>query len=161
MTKLTKERLHKLLRYDPISGDFYWRVQTNPRALVGMKAGANSISLGYRSINVDKKTYKAHNLVWFYFHGVFPKNVIDHINGNRMDNRIENLRDVTQQQNVWNLQRAMRNSKSGILGVDWVPPKKKWRAQIRMDGKKKCIGYFSSAEEAGAAYQNAKKERNA
>jgi hypothetical protein len=124
-----------------------------------MKAGANSISWGYRSINVDKKTYKAHNLVWFYFHGVFPTNVIDHINGNRLDNRIENLRDVTQQQNLWNMQRAMSNSKSGILGVDWVLYRKKWRAQIRVNGKKKCIGYFASAEEAGVAYQNAKKER--
>ena len=164
MTMLTRERLHELLRYDPVSGDFYWRVQTNSRALVGMKAGANSFSgrpnNNYRVINVDKKTYRAHNLVWFYFHGVFPTNVIDHINGNRLDNRIENLRDVTRQQNSWNLQKARRNNKSGYLGVDWKPERSKWRAQIRIDGNKKLIGYFTTAEEASAAYQTYKKERD-
>jgi hypothetical protein len=160
MTTLTREQLHELLRYDPVTGDFYWRVQTNPRALVGMKAGANSISQGYRHINMNKKQYKAHNLVWFYFHGVFPTNVIDHINGNRLDNRIENLRDVTRQQNSWNLQKAKRNSKSGYLGVDWKPERNKWRAQIRVGGKKKLIGYFATAEEASVAYQTYKKERD-
>jgi hypothetical protein len=160
MSELTQKRLQELLRYDPSTGDFYWKVQTNPRALVGAKAGANSISLGYRSINLDKKTYKAHNLVWFYFHGTFPSNVIDHTNGIRLDNRIENLRDVSQQQNTWNLQGAKRNNKCGYLGVDWKPERKKWRAQIRMNQKKQLLGYFDTAEEASAAYQLAKQKRD-
>ena len=160
MATLTQPRLHELLRYDPVTGDFFWRVQTNPRALVGMHAGANSISFGYRQINVDKRTYKAHNLVWLYFHGAFPTNVIDHINGNRLDNRIENLRDVTRQQNSWNLQKAKRNSKSGYLGVCWRPTRNAWKAEIRIDGKKVWLGHFATAEEASAAYQAAKKERD-
>lgn len=160
MPELTQQRLRELLRYDPTTGDFYWKVQTNPRALVGMKAGENSISWGYRSINVDKKQYRAHNLVWFYFHGEWPTKVIDHINGNRLDNRIENLRDVTRQQNSWNLQKAKSNSKSGYLGVCWRPTKKKWKAEIRINGKKVWLGHFATAEEASVAYQRAKKERD-
>lgn len=160
MAKITQARLHELLRYDPKTGDFFWKVQTNSRAMVGMQAGLNSITCGYRQINIDKHTYKAHNLVWLYFNGVWPTNVIDHINGKRLDNRIENLRDVTRQQNSWNLQKAKRNSKSGYLGVDWKAERNKWRAQIRIDGKKKLIGYFNTAEEASAAYQHAKQERD-
>lgn len=164
MTELTQARLHELLRYDPKTGDFFWKVQTNSRALVGMKAGANSLSgkpdNNYRVINIDKRVYRAHNLVWLYFYGVFPTNVIDHINGKRLDNRIENLRDVTRQQNSWNLQKAKRNSKSGYLGVDWKSERNKWRSQIRIDGKKTLVGYFNTAEEASAAYQQAKQERD-
>lgn len=160
MAELTQKRLQELLRYDSNTGDFYWKVQTNSRAPIGAKAGANTVSLGYRSINVDKKKYKAHNLVWFYFHGTFPSNVIDHINGNSLDNRIENLRDVTQQQNTWNIRNPKRNNKSGYLGVDWKPERKKWRAQIRLNRAKKLLGYFDTAEEASAAYQLAKQKRD-
>lgn len=164
MPELTQQRLHELLRYNPATGDFYWKVQTNSRALVGMVAGKNSISgppnNGYKVINVDKKTYRAHNLVWFYFHGTWPTKVLDHINGNPLDNRIENLRDVTRQQNSWNLQKAKRNSKSGYLGVCWRPTKKKWKAEIRINGKKVWLGHFDTAQEASDAYQRAKKERD-
>lgn len=164
MSDLTVKRLQELLRYDPATGDFYWKVQTNPRAMVGMQAGKNSLSgpdgNNYRVINVDKKSYRAHNLVWFYFNGVWPTNVIDHINGNRLDNRIENLRDVTRQQNSWNLQGPKRNNRSGVLGVDWRASKKRWRAQIRIAGKRVWLGEFKTVEEASAAYQKAKQVRD-
>ena len=163
MTRATPKRIREVLRYDPSTGDLYWKMRLNPRGAVGSMAGKNSISgpagNGYRIISVDRVRYRAHHLVWVYFHGVWPTGVVDHINGNPLDNRIENLRDVTQQQNTWNMHRAMRNNKSGVLGVDWVPKRKKWRAQIRRNNKKECLGFFDSVEAAGQAYQRAKKER--
>lgn len=163
MPKITHKRLTELLRYDATTGDFFWKVSTNPRAPVGALAGKASLAgpgeRKYRTIGIDGERHRAHRLVWFYFRKRWPKKVLDHINGNSLDNRIENLRDVTQQQNAQNMHRAMRNSKSGVLGVDWVAEKRKWRAQIRRNGKKECIGYFDSVEAAGAAYQQAKKER--
>ena len=110
-------------------------------------------------IGIDGVLYKAHSLVWFYFNGTWPTKVIDHINGDTLDNRIENLRDVSHQQNSWNLQKAKCNSKSGYLGVDWKPDRKKWRAQIRINGAKKLLGYFDAVEDASAAYQDAKNLR--
>lgn len=164
MAELTLQRLREVLRYDPATGDFFWKVQTNSRALVGMQAGANSLSgpvnNKYRVINIDKKQYRAHNLVWFYFHGTWPTKVLDHINGNSLDNRIENLRDVTRQQNSWNLQGPKRNNRSGLLGVDWKASKKRWRAQIRIKGKRLWLGEYKTAEEASAAYQKAKQLRD-
>jgi predicted transcriptional regulator len=165
MYKLTHQRLVELLRYDAATGDFYWRISPNARAPVGAMAGKQSLSgpgqNKYRVVQIGGERIKAHRLVWFLFHGEWPRKVLDHVNGNTLDNRIENLRDVTSQQNSWNIHRAMRNSRSGVLGVDWVASRKKWRAQIRVGGRKMCIGYFSSAEEAGAAYQQAKNERRA
>ena len=65
MPELTQQRLRELLRYDPATGDFYWKVQTNARALVGMQAGKNSITLGYRSINVDNNPSPHWNIINF------------------------------------------------------------------------------------------------
>ena len=159
MKKITAARLRELMNYDAKSGDLFWAVSINSRAPVGSMAGKQSVVQGYRHINIDKVTYKAHHLVWLWFNDKLPSHQIDHINGNRLDNRIENLRDVPQQINTWNLQGAKKNSKSGILGVDWKASHKKWRAQIRVNGRKVQIGLYDTAEAASAAYLAAKQER--
>lgn len=156
MNELTQQRLKELLQYDPDTGNFFWKVRSNSRANAGDLASKQSFCFGYRQISIDGKTYRAHRLVWFYFHNKWPTHNIDHINGIREDNRIENLRDVTQKVNMQNLQKAKRNSKSGLLGVDWMPKNKKWRAQIRIDGKKVYLGYFVTAQLAHEAYLKAK-----
>ncbi len=156
---VTVKRLREILRYDVASGNMFWAVSLNPRAPVGALGGKQSISQGYRHISIDGVRYKAHHLVWLWFHGVFPTHQIDHINGNKLDNRIENLRDVPQKMNTWNLQRAKKNNKSGFLGVDWKPSHKKWRAQIRVEGKKIQLGLFDTAEAAHIAYLAAKASR--
>lgn len=156
---LTLDELKQLMKYDPISGDLFWLKSINPRAPAGSLAGKNSISYGYRLISINKIRYRAHHLVWFWFKGEMPKHQIDHINGNKLDNRIENLRDVPQLVNTWNLQSAKKNSKSGLLGVDWKNSHKKWRAQIRVDGQKIQIGLYDTAQEAQAAYAAAKEKR--
>jgi hypothetical protein len=159
MHDLTQQYLHDILRYDAETGNFFWKIKTNSRAPVGELAGKNSLTYGYRQIGINKKLYRAHRLVWFYFHGTWPSEQIDHINGCRSDNRIENLRVVTHQQNAWNLQKAKNNSKSGYLGVCWKKSHNKWKAEIRLNGRKTFLGYFDTALEASEAYQNAKNNR--
>lgn len=149
-------RLRELLKYDPETGLFTWKIQTNSRAPVGSIAGENSITHGYRTLGINGKLYRQHRLAWFYVHGTWPVKNIDHINGNRLDNRIANLRDVSQAVNAQNLQGAKTNNASGFLGVDWRPKRNKWRAQIRIGGVKKEIGNFDTAEQAHQAYINAR-----
>ena len=156
---ITSVRLNELMTYDATSGDLFWKVSINHRAPIGALAGKKSISQGYRHISVDRISYKAHHLVWLWFNGSLPTHQIDHINGNRLDNRIENLRDVPQRVNTWNLQGAKKHSKSGLLGVDWKASHKKWRAQIRIDGRKVQLGLYPTAESAYAAYISAKQNR--
>lgn len=147
--------VRRALRYDPATGKFYWCERTSNRVRVGEEAGkTNRNSDGYKTINVFGKAYKAHRLAWFYTHGVWPDQ-IDHINGDRLDNRIENLRSVSCQHNTHNQRSAHSNSATGVLGV--IPkPSGKFAAEIRVNGKKLHIGTFHSVEEASAAYASTK-----
>jgi hypothetical protein len=85
-------------------------------------------------------------------HGRLPNGQIDHIDGNKTNNRIENLRDVSRSVNLLNQRLPHRNNKSGYLGVDWIPKAKRWRAQLKVAGIKKTLGYFLTAEAASTAY---------
>lgn len=131
---ITQERLKSLLTYDPDTGNFCWR-KTN-------KIAGTLHANGYRRVQIDGKTYLAHRLAWAYAHGAFPACNVDHINHNRSDNRIENLRLVTQSENQHNRKRTTQSS-SGFLGVSWFAPKKKWRAYIKANGKRHHLGWFS------------------
>lgn len=98
--ELTAEKLREILHYDPASGHFWARVSRSP-----LKAGdlvGHIRSDGYRAIKIHSKAYKAHRLAWLYIHGKWPSSIIDHINGIRADNRIENLRDVSYKENSMN-----------------------------------------------------------
>lgn len=118
---------------------------------------ANSMDVqGYLVAFFNGKIYKVHRLIWAIVHGEFPKGQIDHINGNRSDNRLCNLRVVTQQQNSHNKQWDRRN-KSGFTGVCWNKKASKWQAAISVNSKTIYIGVFSTPENAHLAYLNAKK----
>lgn len=145
---LTQERLKELLDYDPETGVFVWKVGKGSRAQAGQRAGCGD-GKGYTQIKIDKKLYLAHRLVWFYAHGRWPKEEIDHINRVKNDNRIDNLREVTHQQQQFN---------KGAKGYYWSKWAKKWMARIKLNGKMKYIGYYDTEEEASAAYLAAKKE---
>ena len=101
-------------------------------------------SSGYLNVDIDGKTYKVHRIIFMMHHGYMPE-YIDHINGNKLDNRIENLRKATKEQNGWN-RGIQKNNKSGIKGVSWNSQSKKWRVQLRHDGKVKYIGQFEDLE---------------
>lgn len=153
MKKLTQARLQELLVYNPETGTFVWKV-----AITNVQVGVIAGSLNYRGycrIKVDGERYYAHRLAWFYTHGRWPAQCLDHINGIRDDNRLVNLREATDAENKQNQRKARSdNTSSGSLGVSRCNDK--WRARIKIDGKLRHLGLFASIEEAHAAYLAAK-----
>ena len=113
---------------------------------------------GYVSIQVNSKVYLAHRLAWIYVHGSFPKDQIDHINSDKTDNRICNLREANQHQNNENQRKPRSDNTSGYLGVSWDKQVDKYKAQIRIDGKTKYIGHFKQAKVAHEAYIKVKRK---
>ena len=151
---LNSKRLRELLTYHPEKGFFTWNIGRSGK-LSGDIAGG-SHSEGYVHISVDGKLYLAHRLAWLYVHGVWPKDQIDHIDGNKSNNRICNLRDVSNGTNQENQIFAQKNNKSGFLGVS--KKRKKYVAQIMINGKKMHLGYFNFPEQAHSAYLAVKRK---
>lgn len=145
---ITAEEVRALLDYDPDTGVFRWRV---PR--VGRRAGSiagNKNGPGYWQISLNYKRYAGHRLAWLYVHGSWPPAEVDHINMNKTDNRICNLRSATREQNRHNTTLSKRNT-SGFKGVSFHRKMGKFQACHR----RKSLGYFSTAEEAHKAYARA------
>jgi hypothetical protein len=150
--KPTVERLRELLDYDPLTGVFIWLVSPSRNTPAGSVAGANSE--GYRLIRVDGGRYKGHQLAWLYMTGEWPPSRIDHEDTNRGNNIWTNLRLATNSQNKANMGKRADNT-SGFKGVRWYPTTRKWAAQIGHQGKTKNLGYFTTPEQAHAAYCSA------
>jgi len=148
---ITQERLKELLNYNPETGDFIWRVDRNGHVKAGMVAGNIHYKHGYREIRIGSKLYKAHRLVWLYVHGEMPVSFLDHINNDRSDNRLSNLRLATINQNAQN-QKIRSNNTTGYKGVTFVKRVGRYWAQIFVNGKIKSLGYYHTPEEAHAAY---------
>ena len=153
--ELTVEYLRSVLDYDPATGVFTWKVRTSRRVKVGDVAGCQS-GHGYLRIAVQSRLYKAHRLAWLYVYGAWPKDQLDHINRNRSDNRISNLREVTNKQNGQNASKRSDNT-SGHPGAYWDKRRSKWVAQIAHNQKQIHLGYFTNIEEAVAARKAAEK----
>lgn len=148
--------LAELFTFDPSTGVVRRRVARGGRS-VGVPVGRKG-SDGYLRVGVNKRTTLVHRIAWCLHHGRWPGGVIDHINGIVGDNRIVNLREVTQQQNLLN-QHVLRPSKLGIAGASAMPSGRfRARLNLTVDGKRRLIhlGVFNTAEEAGQAYQQAK-----
>lgn len=151
MTELTQDRLKELLHYDPETGVFTRRIaRSGARGGIGAVAGSTHYD-GYKRISIDGKLYQSHRLAWLYTHGTWPADMVDHINGVAGDNRLTNLREATQIQNMANVGKPSNNT-SGYKGVSWHKRDKKWRAQINHQDKQKHLGHFTTPEEAHAAY---------
>jgi hypothetical protein len=145
----THERLHKLFTIDPETGVF---TSKKPNRTPNKQGGVGNFSLSYQRMCVDGVMYPAHRIAYIMYHGDFPLHMyIDHINGDRLDNRVLNLRLVTNKQNAENTARNKSNS-SGFKGVHWHKRLMKWAANIRTNYYKKHLGYFDRADEAYAAY---------
>lgn len=112
---------------------------------------------GYIQLGYKKKMYKAHRVIWAIVNGEFPKGYIDHINGNRTDNRIKNLRVVTHQQNIHNQQKINKKNKSGYTGVCWNKKSAKWQSCISVNRKTIYLGVFEDPKVAHQVYLKAKR----
>ena len=153
--ELTQDRLKECLRYDPDTGYFFWIKRNSNRIKIGDRAGTKQNCDGYAEIQIDGVLRKAHRLAWLYVYGEFPQGQIDHINGDRFDNRIVNLRDATPQENTHNQNLPHKHNKSGFLGVV-VKPNGTFYASIRLNKKSIHLGSFPTAELAHEAYLEAK-----
>lgn len=151
------------LAYDPTTGLITWkgdRFCWNGRrkhCASGAEAGTLRRD-GYRSIFIDGKSFLAHRVAWLLAHGAWPDGDIDHIDGNRQNNRIENLRDVSRRTNLQNRRAAGSHRKHGsLLGAAWHASTGKWRALIKHEGRQVSLGYFATEQEAHVAYVEAKR----
>ena len=153
--ELTAEYLRSILHYEPATGIFTRKVSTSNRTKVGDVAGSPN-NEGYLNISGLSRKVKAHRLAWLYVHGVWPKEHLDHINKVRHDNRISNLREATNQQNMQNAS-TRTDSISRQAGVVWWKRDSNWRARIRHNYKDIHLGYFTTIEEAVAARKAAEK----
>lgn len=151
---LTLDRLKGLLRYDPITGIFTWRLDLRGCVRSGDVAGSDK-GRGYIRIVIDGRKYYAHRLAWFYLIGRWPTDQIDHINQNKSDNRFNNLREADNSINHQNQSKPLSNNTIGFLGVRRA--RKKFAAAIKLNKKVKHIGTFDTPELAHAAYLKAKR----
>lgn len=150
---ITAERLRELYTYDCETGVFRRRVKTSRHTVVGEVVGSPAKN-GYLRITVDGVRVLAHRAAMLYVYGVMPPNDVDHIDGDRQNNRIANLRHATRSENMQNERKGRRGSSSGLLGVSWHEGAGKWSAQVRLPGGagKIYIGLFECKDAAHAAY---------
>jgi len=156
---ITQARLKELLHYDPDTGVLTWLVNRG-RIPAGAQCGSESEhreGQSYRKVTIDGKNYLSHRLAWLYIHGDFPDCQIDHKNGDGTDNRLANLRDVTNTINQQN-RTIHRNNKSGFTGVRWHKHWSRWTAIITVDSNKIYLGSFDNKIDAVAARMRANKK---
>jgi hypothetical protein len=166
------EVLRQLLRYEPETGKLFWlnrapalfngtarRTPEHASSIWNTKnAGREAFTAddgdGYKTGAIFDKSFRAHRIVWAMHTGAWPTEQIDHINGIRTDNRIENLRHVSHDENCRNIKKPAHNT-SGVLGVSWMKKEKKWKAAIGVDRKNRSLGAFLDLQEAATARKSA------
>lgn len=156
-SKLTAERLREVLLYEPETGAFFWREKPSKnatRSARGQIAG-NLGEFGYRRIRLDGRTYSAHRLAWFFVYGEWPAQMVDHINGQKDDNKISNLRVASRAENRANAVQRNRTLKfpKGVRKNG-----NGFGAMIGVDKKQIWLGTFPTVELASAAYLAAAKK---
>lgn len=162
MTKLTDafvSRFKEYAAYDPETGRMWW-IKGKKKVVVGAEIGSDPTNTRrYRASNFEYQKFMVHRMAWSMVHGEIPEGMqVDHINGNRHDNRICNLRLVTHTENCENKRGALSNNKSsGLLGVSWSKVMNGWQAYIKVNRKKIPLGYFQDKYEAHQAYLEAKR----
>jgi hypothetical protein len=152
---MTREELLSVLDYDASTGLFTWRKRPNAQRwngrYAGKLAGGRTLN-GYRTISVGATPYYASRLAWLYYYGEWPGRIVDHINVDKDDNRIENLRLATKSQNAANA-KAQSRIKSGLKGA--YRNGRNYSAKIKVSGRSIYLGQFDTAEAAHAAYISA------
>jgi hypothetical protein len=151
--------LRQRLRYEPETGKLYWlHYESMPKGWLTKYAGKEAFTAGngkdYRRGSLDSTQFLAHRVAWALHYGEWPTDQIDHINGVKDDNRVVNLRAVNSQENSKNSKKSSKNT-SGVSGVCWHRRYRKWLVGIKLDYKRKHLGYFDTIEEATKARKEA------
>jgi len=142
--------LKQMLSYDPKSGLFRWKVPIGIKIKAGSIAGGTAVNVRYRMISYKNKLYPAHRLAWLFVYEEDPgKLQVDHINGERLDNRIANLRLANPSQQSQNTKRYSSNT-SGYKGVSWSSTSKSWRGAVAANGVRRIKYGFATPEAADA-----------
>jgi hypothetical protein len=161
-----QETLNELLKYDPETGKLLWCLRGRKWFATDGSCNAWNVRFagkeafttnrhGYLCGAIFRKTHQAHRIIWILCNGEIPDGMqIDHINGDKLDNRLANLRIATNAENCCNRRKSDRNT-SGVKGVSWHKQMQKWRACIRVEGKLNHLGLFASIADAEAAYLKA------
>ncbi len=156
---ITAEEVRALLDYDADSGILTWKYR--PRLVDKAKAwnrrysGTAITSLnghGYVQLSIHKRKFEAHRIVWLWIHGKLPDGNIDHINGDKTDNRISNLREASVSQNAWNMR---KKKESGLRGASIHTQTGRWQSHLCLNGEHVFLGLFGSEAEAHEAYKRA------
>jgi|SaaInlStandDraft_4_1057021.scaffolds.fasta_scaffold85231_2 hypothetical protein len=150
MTNLSQDLLHELFYYK--DGNLFNKISRSNFALKDKEVGwISDKNVGYKCVTISSQKYKLHRLIWIFHNGNISTGFqLDHINGNRIDNHIENLRLVTHQENQWN--------RVSAKGYYWREKQKRFISQIRVNNEQRHLGSFHNEQEARQAYINAKKE---
>lgn len=139
-------------------GKLFNKVTRGARAKKDEEAGNICKAYGYRVLQINGKNLRAHRIIWEMHNGKIPKGIeIDHINHDRLDNRLENLRLVTPSENRHN-QTMRTDNTSGLTGVSWYKRRGKWLARLRVNGKGRHLGYFDDLEFAGLVITEAREK---
>lgn len=157
--KVTIETLRELLAYDPLTGALWWRVGRRCRGapVAGVPAGHLHTPSGYWVIRVVGEQLRAHRIAWAITHGRWPVNQLDHIDRDRTNNRLSNLREVTPAENQQNMA-AEKSSVTGVIGIGFSPGRQNpWLASIVLDSKRKFLGNFPDPQSAIEARVSAEK----
>lgn len=148
---MTQDDIKSILNYDSLTGLFTWKIN---KGRVKKGTEIKYINNNYKYVGINYKTYALHRLAWLYVYGYFPKE-IDHINGNKSDNRIDNLRECTRQQNCQN-RIDTKNKSSFIRNVHWHKLAKKWQVRVQIKNKRLCLGLFDDLELAELVAEEAR-----
>jgi len=151
MVKVSVDELRRRLIYDSATGGLTWRIRVGT-VVAGSEAG-HIDRYGYRRLRINRVVLLAHRVVWALHFGKWPKDEIDHIDGNRANNHISNLRQATTAENAQN-RKVHRNNTSGFPGVSRSGGM--WIARIRTPGERHCLGVFETPEAAYQSYLDAK-----
>lgn len=155
---ITAQELQQIAEYFPENGIFIWKITKGNYVKTGKEFGSWDL-YGYKTVRINRKSYKLHRLAWLYVYGEMPKNDIDHINGIRHDNRISNLRDVTRQTNLENQTKIQKQKKhTTLIGVYFDARKKSYYSRISIKNKSVHLGTFKTEQQAHDAYVAAKRK---
>lgn len=143
---ITQKELKDNFSYNTDTGIFIRLTFRSPKALISKEAGSKT-SQGYLSVYFDTRSYLLHRLAWLYVYGEWPKHQIDHINHDRTDNRLCNLRAVTHKDNGRNAKKPSTNT-SGCVGIHFRKDANKWRPVIMVNNKNISLGYYKNKEDA-------------